>query len=249
MKKGCMLRALFSLTVALALFLPASISSAYLFPVHQMTQEDLRRPAEEVLADYETRINVLGSRSNLEKLERHSKNKKTRLSSSEKKALPEYSKIKDEIKFWQYVYDLKRSFLELLSPSHSEKAVLEADLMAKVIVQKLYEISQEYRIKFTALFRNLQINSGTAKRGFCYHYVMDLISELSKSHWEYLEYRWGEAYAGTFRENNALVITAVGAPFESGIAIDAWRAGGRPFWRKVSRDRFPWKEAQCNAYE
>ena len=148
MKKGCMLRALFSLTVALALFLPASISSAYLLPVHQMTQEDFRRPAEEVLADYETRINALGSRSNLEKLERHSRNKKTRLSSSEKKALPEYSKIKDEIKFWQYVYDLKRSFLELLSPSHSEKAVLEADLMAKVIVQS----SMRYR-------RNTESNS------------------------------------------------------------------------------------------
>jgi len=214
-----------------------------------MTQEDLGRPAEEILSDYETRMSALGTRSSLEKIERYSRNKKIRLSSSEKTALPEHSKIKEEIKFWQYVSDLKKSLLELLGPSPSEKATLEADLMAKVIVQKLYDISQEYRIKFTALFRNLQINSGTAKRGFCYHYVIDLISELSKSHWEHLEYRWGEAYARTFRENNALVITAIGAPFESGIAIDAWRAGGRPFWRRVSQDRFPWKEAQCSAYE
>ncbi len=45
------------------------------------------------------------------------------------------------------------------------------------------------------------------------------------------------------RENNAIVVTAKGKPFQSGIVLDCWRHSGRVHWSSVTGDHFfPWKE-------
>ena len=42
-----------------------------------------------------------------------------------------------------------------------------------------------------------------------------------------LDLHWGIARAGTQREHNSVVVTAKGAPFTTGIVLDAWRHSGR----------------------
>jgi len=88
------------------------------------------------------------------------------------------------------------------------------------------------------------VNQGYADKGHCYHYVQELLNALDVRTWRYFDLHWGEAYAEGFRENNSLVVTAKGAPFSDGLAIDEWRKGSRPFWKKVRNDRFPWVEAK-----
>src|SRR5436189_3558684 len=51
-----------------------------------------------------------------------------------------------------------------------------------------------------------------------------------------LELHWGEAYAGTWRENNCLVVTAKGQPFERGMILECWRHFGHLRWNLVRSD-------------
>jgi len=127
---------------------------------------------------------------------------------------------------------------------HSDPRVAEdeADLMAKMIINKLYALSIEYQIGFSALYQNFLINTGAKKKGFCYHYVSSLQTVLLKRPWKYFALHWGVAYDRSFLENNGLVITANGAPFESGIVVDSWRTASKPYWHAVSKDSYPWKE-------
>ena len=114
--------------------------------------------------------------------------------------------------------------------------------MAKTIVETLYALSQKWKIGSSAILTNMLINWGVKEKGFCYHYAFELRRALGAHHWIRFEPRWGAAWEGTFRENNALVITARRAPFESGLVVDPWRTAGRPFWTPVKGDRFPWVE-------
>ena len=68
-------------------------------------------------------------------------------------------------------------------------------------------------------------------------------SQTSWRHpWRHFDFHWGAAWDQTWRENNALVITAKGTPFETGIVVDAWRAASKPYWHTVKGDRYPWVE-------
>ncbi|VGO22075.1 hypothetical protein [Pontiella sulfatireligans] len=58
-----------------------------------------------------------------------------------------------------------------------------------------------------------------------------------------LEVHWAFARAGTMREHNAVVITAWGHLFETGIVLDAWRRSGKLYWNHVGADRYPWLKA------
>jgi len=94
-----------------------------------------------------------------------------------------------------------------------------------------------------SLFNNFLVNSGIRKRGLCFQWAEDMLAALDALKLASLELHWGEARAGTMRENNAIVVTAKGKPFQSGIVLDCWRHSGRVHWNSVAADHFfPWKE-------
>jgi hypothetical protein len=49
-------------------------------------------------------------------------------------------------------------------------------------------------------------------------------------------------------ENNAIVVTARGQPFEKGILLDSWRCQPHVTWTQVTRDpEYRWKENKSAA--
>lgn len=208
---------------------------AYRMPVYKISQGDWGRPAEEVFAQLSEERDQIASIGRLENCRR---SHKCGLSRREKKAYAKYLKLKVPHEFWKYVVDLKRDLVGMAG----ERSTAEADLIAKKIIQKLYDLSNEYKVAGSALINNLLINMKAKDKGFCYQYTDVLRKMLEKSSWWHFDFHWGAAWNRTWRENNALVITAKGKPFETGIAVDAWRTASKPYWNYVKGDRYPWVE-------
>ncbi len=221
-------------TIALILATP---SPAYILPKYTISPEERGVPAEDSLKKYNSELSDLGSGVNLSKLRRYKRNHRIELSLKEKRSIIHYQRVMDDIEFWKYVVGLKNDLIKLNS---AESAKSEADNIAKSVISTIYRLSQEYRVGGSPLFHNFLVNRGIRDGGHCYHYVAELQKTLAAKKLHHYDIHWGEAYAGTFRENNALIITSRGKPFESGIAIDAWRKGSRPYWKLAGEDRFPW---------
>lgn len=221
-------------------FAMPSATGAYQLPEYRIPESDGNLPAESVLENYREKIFSLDKPS---RLAEHGRNTKIRLRASSRHQVREFNDLKIAISFWERVVDLKRAILSLNGALREPAQISEANAIAKTVIETLYDISQKYGVVGSALVQNFLINRGIKEKGFCYHYVDDLRKALSKTAWKYFDIRWGTAWEGDFRENNSLVITARGRPFDEGIAIDAWRAAGKPFWTPVRGDRFPWVEA------
>ena len=88
----------------------------------------------------------------------------------------------------------------------------------------------------TPIFNNFLVYHGFRKRGYCYQWTEDLLLALDALKLKTLELHWGEAYADTYRENNCLVVTAKGQPFERGMILEAWRHFGHLRWNLVLSD-------------
>ncbi len=214
---------------------------AYRMPAYHIAPGDWERPAEEVFGEYAERMDAIASAARLSELETHRRCHHCRLNRKEREAYGNYTALKVPHRFWLYVVDLKE---DLMAMTEEGEAEVEADLLAKKIIQKLYDLSNEYQIAGSALIHNLLVNAGAKEKGFCYHYADALQEMLTKDRWRYFEFRWGAAYDRTFLENNGVVITAKGRPFESGIVIDPWRTASRPYWHAVADDRYPWVEVK-----
>lgn len=217
-------------------------TSAYLLPAYAISKRDRARAAELVLAEYEAGLSSLSQSIRISRLEDHRRSPKLKLTANERKAARSYEDLRAAIGFWSQVADLKRTLLDLPGVEKNDESRDEADAIAKTIVGTIYGLSQEYGVSTSAWIHNFLVSRGWKKKGYCYHYVEDLMAALSGRGWRRYEFRWGEAYAGTFRENNALIITAKEGAFDEGLAVDAWRSAGRPFWTSVADDRFPWME-------
>src|SRR5439155_8812577 len=74
------------------------------------------------------------------------------------------------------------------------------------------------------------------KRGYCYQWTEDLLLTLDTLKLKTFELHWGESYAGTWRENNCLVVTAKGQAFDRGMILDCWRHFGHLRWNLVLSD-------------
>jgi hypothetical protein len=104
------------------------------------------------------------------------------------------------------------------------------------------ELAREYGMAGPANFHNFLVNTGLKKRGLCHHWTRDLMQRLAALKLRTFDLHWGAARAGTLREHNAVVVTAKGAPFASGLVLDGWRSSGRLFSGAVATDRYPWRE-------
>lgn len=233
----------FAIIIALSIVVSSTAAHAYLLPKYAISADEWAAPADKVYASRLEELAEIERQVPLNTLSDIQSNHKARVSAKARKALKSFDDAKNAADFWAYVDDLKKKLIALHGEGADSAVADEADLISKAVVERIYALSQEYRVAISALIRNLMINIGAKKNGFCYQYVNEIRKSLSTRTWDRFDIRWGEAWPKNWRENNALVITAKGAPFESGLAIDVWRSAGKPFWTPVKGDRFPWQEA------
>ena len=112
----------------------------------------------------------------------------------------------------------------------------EATLVTQCAFSTVARLRQEYRMFGTPIFNNFLVFHGWRKRGYCYQWSEDLLLALDTLKLKTLELHWGEAYAGTYRENNCVVVTAKGQMFDRGMILDCWRHFGHLRWNLVPSD-------------
>jgi hypothetical protein len=112
----------------------------------------------------------------------------------------------------------------------------EANLLAQFTYATVARLRKEYPMFGTPIFNNFLVYHGLKKRGYCYQWTEDLLLALDTLKLKTLELHWGEAYAGTYRENNCLVVTAKGQPFDRGMILECWRHFGHLRWNLIPSD-------------
>jgi hypothetical protein len=120
----------------------------------------------------------------------------------------------------------------------------EAKLLADCAYATVARLRHEYRMFGTPIFNNFLVYHGLKKRGYCYQWTEDLLVALDTLKLKTLELHWGESYARTYRENNCLVVTATGQPFDRGMILDSWRHFGHLRWNLVPSDEDRYYENQ-----
>lgn len=116
----------------------------------------------------------------------------------------------------------------------------EAEAIALQLVRETRQVGAQYNMVGSPLFNNFLVHIGAKQAGFCYHWTATLARALTALPWKYFSRQWGVANLAEATENNALVITARGAPLTSGIVYDPWRGAGTPHWRGVADDHYRW---------
>jgi hypothetical protein len=112
----------------------------------------------------------------------------------------------------------------------------EAKLLADCAFVTVSKLRREYRMFGTPIFNNFLIYHGLRRRGYCYQWSEDLLLALDKLHLKSLDLRWGEYDPNTWRENNCIVVTAKGQPFNRGIMLECWRHLGHLYFGLVASD-------------
>jgi len=113
----------------------------------------------------------------------------------------------------------------------------EAKLLAECAYATVARLRREYRMFGTPIFNNFLVFHGWRKRGYCFQWSEDLLLALDTLKLKTLELHWGDAYRDTWRENNCLVVTAKGQPFDHGMILECWRHFGHLRWNLVPSDQ------------
>ena len=112
----------------------------------------------------------------------------------------------------------------------------EAKLLAECAFATVTKLRREYRMFGTPIFNNFLIYHGLRKRGYCYQWSEDLLIAIDALRLKSLELHWGEYDPNTWRENNCIVVTAKGQPFNRGIMLECWRHLGHLYFGLVASD-------------
>ena len=113
----------------------------------------------------------------------------------------------------------------------------EAKLLADCAYATVARLSPEYNMFGTPIFNNFLVYHGWRKRGYCFQWTEDLLLALDTLKLKTLELHWGDAYRDTWRENNCVVVTAKGQPFDHGMILECWRHFGHLRWNLVLSDQ------------
>jgi hypothetical protein len=140
-----------------------------------------------------------------------------------------------------------RAFTNRIAALSPRVRTEEAAQLAECVYNAARQLRRDYQVVWPPLLNNVLVNSGIRKRGLCFQWAEDLLIRLDALKLRSLELHWGEAQAGTSHENNCIIITAAGQPFNSGIILDCWRHSGRVYWSAVANDRFLWSENSAYA--
>ena len=125
-----------------------------------------------------------------------------------------------------------------LSPHVSPK---EAKCFAMAAVERAAQLNREWHPMVFPWMNNLLVNTGLRQHGLCHHWREALFPTLHALHSQTLDLHLASARRATLREHNAIVVTAHGQPFETGVILDGWHGGGILQWSAVQNDRHPWK--------
>jgi len=128
-----------------------------------------------------------------------------------------------------------------LSPSVDTAEALRA---ADVSVRYPLLLTEEWHATPPPWFNNALVNVGIHPCGLCYQWADALTVKLITLHLQTLEIHRGVAKLGTRREHSCVVLTAVGQNFINGIALDAWRDGGKIHFAPVPQDKYAWQEVK-----
>jgi hypothetical protein len=109
------------------------------------------------------------------------------------------------------------------------------------------ELARKWRVVGLATWlpgiQNFLIKTGARKGGYCFQYSTELLVRLNALKLQTLEFHWAESEPHTMNENNAIVVTARGQPFEQGLLLDSWRCQPYLTWTEVTRDpEYHWTE-------
>ena len=135
--------------------------------------------------------------------------------------------------------------IKALSPTVS---LDDAQRVTSCVVNTGHELGREWHVKwYSTLMPGIQnglIKMGARKGGYCYRYSTEVLVRLDALKLKTVEFHWAESGAGTICENNAIVVTARGQPFEQGVLLDSWRSQPHVTWTDVRRDPegYQWKE-------
>src|SRR5215510_4552297 len=113
----------------------------------------------------------------------------------------------------------------------------EAKLLTECAYATVARLRPEYNMFGTPIFNNFLVYHGWRKRGYCFQWTEDLLLALDKLKLKTLELHWGDAYRDTWRENNCVVVTAKGQPFDRGMILECWRHFGHLRWNLVPSDQ------------
>ena len=129
--------------------------------------------------------------------------------------------------------------LAALSPSVNRE---EANRLADCVYATVAQLRRQYRVFGTPIFQNFLVYWGVKQRGYCYQWTEDLLLTLDALKLTSLEFHWANSHAGNWRENNCLVVTARGQPFNRGIMLECWQHFGHLRWGPVTGDLEPYVE-------
>ena len=134
--------------------------------------------------------------------------------------------------------------IKALSPTVSPE---EARRVTYCAVTTGLELARKWRVVGVATWlpgiQNLYVMMGARKGGYCFQYSTELLLRLDALKLQTLELHWAESGPHTMSENNGIVVTARGQPFEKGVLLDSWRCQPHLAWTQVTMDpEYRWKE-------
>ncbi|WP_354545800.1 hypothetical protein [Roseovarius sp. MBR-78] len=115
----------------------------------------------------------------------------------------------------------------------------EAQRAARISYAHTHRLALQYQITDPPILHNTKVNMGLKPRGLCWHWARDMEDRLKEERFKTLDLHRAVANAdNAFRlEHSTAVISARGASYEDGIALDPWRKGGRLTWVPVREDK------------
>ena len=132
--------------------------------------------------------------------------------------------------------------LRSLSPSVDPH---EAQSLAETALNHSLDLAEQYGAVRPAVLQNVLVNLKMKDRGLCYHWADDLHAKLRTVGLRTLRLYRVVSKINTTHEHNSLVIVAQGQRMREGFVLDAWRHGGRLFWKRVREDcKYDWQLRQ-----
>ena len=117
----------------------------------------------------------------------------------------------------------------------------EARAFADLALNHSLDLADSYGVVRPAVLHNVLVNLKFRERGLCFQWADDLQSKLEQNGMRTLRLYRVVARINTTHEHNAVVVAALGQRMREGIILDAWRHGGRLYWKPVTEDtRYPW---------
>lgn len=121
----------------------------------------------------------------------------------------------------------------------------EAQSLADTALNHSLDLAEQYGAVRPAVLQNVLVNLKFKDRGLCYHWADDLQAKLQTVGLRTLRLYRVVSKLNTKHEHNCLVVVARGQRMREGFVLDAWRHGGRLYWKRVTEDRkYDWQLRQ-----